>query len=450
MLSAETPDGEIVGKLERRDPIDLKILDDTFGGNRKDIEYYYGQTGLEPSRDSSYWAEALVKNHPDGARKYLNIRDTEFKPTELGMNAITDHLVEEHGMQRRILEGVNDDYYKLLALVFHAMYDPSSGSLGREYEMMAAKTKIFKENKEQIYHHDEQFDIDEVRDSVTEHVREQNDGSARGFAVKDYSDEDADEVVMKIFKESSRTGKRIFRFRKEGNEEPPAEPEIEYDSTHNVKTIGIQARNTPDGTEFTLSKSRSGWKSDLEGFFDSVFGIEDAWETLEEERITGATQVVQEVKDTADDVEATKEDVIDRATEVVENFSEQTIEEMDESESVSDDEVEDAEQLYENVTLIGIEIDQDDETDTVAFNIESGIEFEEWMNNFDQIDSAVKSLMARVEQENLKLVYEIGEEEGETEEFEVSDGTWASKGRGMDSETIDHINRLLTTNHDDE
>lgn len=450
MLSAKTPDEEIVDELERRDPIDLKALGDTFGGNRKDIEYYYGQSGFEPSRDSSYWAEALVKNHPDDAREYLNIRDTEFKPTELGMNAITDHLVEEHGMNRRIVEAVNDDYYKLLVLVFHAMYDPSSESLGREYEMMAAKTKIFENNKEQVYHHDEQFDVGEVRDSVTEHVREQNDGSTRGFAVKDYSDEDADEMVMKIFKESSRTGERVFRFRKAGREEPPAEPEIEYDSTHNIKTIGVRARNTPDGAEFTLSKSKSGWKNDLEGFFDSVFGIENAWETMEEERVTGATQVVQEVKETADDEEATKEDVVDRATEVVGDLSEQAIEEMDESDDVNDDEIEEVEQLYENITLIGIEVDQDDETDTVAFNIESGIEFEEWMSNIDQIDSAVKSLMARVEQENLKLIYEVGEEEGETEEFEVSDGTWAPKGRGMDLETIDHINRLLTTSHDDE
>jgi hypothetical protein len=449
MISDETPEGELVDALERRDPVDLKALDDIFSGNRKGIEYYYGQGGFDPSRDASYWAEALVKKHPDGVREYLNVRDTEFKPTELGMNAVTDHLEEEHGMDRRIIEDVNGDYYKLLVLVFHAMYDPAEGSLGREYDKMAAKTKIFKDNKEQVYYHDEPFDIDDVKDSVTEYVREQNDDAARGFAVKDYSDEDADEVVLKIFKESSRTGERVFRFRRQGREEPPAEPTIEYDSTHNVKTIGVRARNTEDGAEFTLSKGRSGWKGELEGFFESVFEIDDAWDTLEEERVTGATRVVQEVKETADDEEATERDVVDRATEVVGDLSEGVVEEMAEAEDVSDDEVEEAERLYESITLIGFEISQDEETGTAEFSIEAENEFEEWMNNIDEIEAGAKALLARAEQENLNLIYEASPDEGETERFTVSDGTWSPKGRGMDSDTIDHINRLLTANHDD-
>lgn len=449
MISDETPDSELVDTLDQRDPVDLKALDDIFSGNRKGIEYYYGQDGFDPSRDASYWAKALVKKHPDGVREYLNVRDTEFKPTELGMNAVTDHLEEEHGMDRRIIEAVNDDYYKLLVLVFHAMYDTAEGSLGREYDKMAAKTKIFKDNKEQVYYHDEPFDIGEVKDSVTDYVREKNKDAAQGFTIKDYSDEDADEVVLKIFKESSRTGERVFRFRKEGREEPPEEPTIEYDSTHNVKSIGVRARNAEDGAEFTLSKGRSGWKSELEGFFESVFEIEDAWDTLDEERITGATHVVEKVKETADDEEATKEDVVNRATNEVDNLSERVVEEMDEAEDVDETEVEEAEQLYESISLIGFEISQDEETGTAEFSVEAETEFEEWMNNIDEIEAGTKALLARVEQENLNLIYEAIPEEGESERFTVSDGTWSPKGRGMDSETIEHINRLLTANYED-
>jgi len=450
MMTDETPDSELVDILARRDPVDLKVLNDIFAGNRKQIERYYGTDATEPSYDASYWAKTLMKKHSEAAQEYLNIRKAEFKPSELGMNAVSDHLKKEHGMDRRIVNEVNGDYYKLLVLVFHAMYDPDSGGLGREYEKMAAKTKIFKNNKEQVYYYDESFDVDEVRESVTEYIREQNEDAALGLTVEEYSDEDAEEVVLKVMKETSRTGERVFSFRDQGRDKPPAEPTIVYDSTHNIKTIGVRARNTEDGAEFTLSKGRSRWENDLKEFFKSVFEIDDAWETLEEERVTGATRVVKAVKETADDEDATEEEVIDAATEVVDDLSEQVVEQLEESDQVDDEGVEASKQLYESITWIGFEISQDEETGTAEFSVEAENEFEEWLANIDEIEAGAKALMARVEQENLNLIYQVSPEEGETDRFTVSDGTWAATGRGMDSEVIDHINRLLMTSLDDE
>lgn len=62
MRSDEMPDGEAVDSLARRDAIDLKALDDILRGAAKPIAHYYGEGATEPSRDSSYWAEVVVKN----------------------------------------------------------------------------------------------------------------------------------------------------------------------------------------------------------------------------------------------------------------------------------------------------------------------------------------------------------------------------------------------------
>lgn len=366
------------------------------------------------------------------------------------MNAVSDHLEEEHEMDRRIIERVNGDYHKLLVLVFHAMYDSNGSGLGREYERMAALAKVFESNNQEVYRHDESFDITEVEGSVTDFVCEQNSGAAHGFAVENYLSANDEEVLLKLFKESSRTGKRMFDFRKDGQDEPPLEPSVGYDSTHNVKTIGMRARNTGYGSEFILSKGRGGWKNDLGGFFESVFDIPDAWNTLSKREVRGATHVVEQVKETADDEDATEEDIVERATDVFDDLSQVATEEMARDTDTPEEDIERVERLAETATLVGFKISQDEETGTAEFNIEAETKFEEWLDNIDEIEAGAKALMARAEQENLNLIYETSPEEGEAERIIVSAGTWSPAGRGMDSKTIDLVDRLLTASTEDE
>lgn len=443
------PEGEVVDALSRRDAIDLKALDDIMRGGAKSINYYYGETATEPSQDADYWAKVLVNNHPEEAQEYLNIRDAEFKPSKVAMNALSEHLEEEHEMDRQVIERVNEDYYKLLVLVFHATYDPDNG-LGREYDRLMTLVKVFDRNSEEKYYHDgSSFEVDEVEQSLTQFVRDQNDGAAHGFAVDSTKDGET-EIVLNLFKETSRTGERVFSFRKEGRDEPPSEPSIEYDSTHNIKTIGLRARNTDAGTEFVLSKGRSGWKSDLGDLFESVFDVAEPWETLREHQVRGATQIVEGVKETADDEEATEEEVVNRADTALTELAEVATDEMEQDEEVSEEEVERLNNLAESGTLIGFEISQDEKTGTAEFSVEAEDEFVEWMNNIDDIEAGAKALMARADRENLNLIYEVETDDGETERIRVSDGKWSPTGRGIDSETSALVERLLTASFENE
>jgi hypothetical protein len=111
--------------------------------------------------------------------------------------------------------------------------------------------------------------------------------------------------------------------------------------------------------------------------------------------------------------------------------------------------MDEAEYLYDTIELVGFKITQDEETETTQFDVEAEQELEMWMNNIDGIEEVSKSLMARANPSNLGLVYEVTNSEGEMDKFTVSDGEWKPEGSGMDSGTIEFIDRLLTAEYED-
>jgi hypothetical protein len=329
MISSEKPDNELVDVLCRRDIMDLKALHDIFSGNKKDIEYYF-EGRAKSKKGPEYWAETITKKYPDEAQEYINIRNTRFKKSELGMNDITDYLADEKGIDRGIIEDINSDYHKLLILVYHSMYDPEEGALTKEYDKMESKAKIFRSNKKEIYYCENlNFDMNEAINRVDDFVQRKNEGATQAFTVRDFSTDE--KLRMKFFSETSRTARQVFQFRKEGKEKPPSKPTVQSESTHNIKTIMIEAVNKGGDVEIILPKNKNGWKEHLNDFFEDVLEIEGGWNSVKKREASGANKLIDEVKKVADDEGATERDVIEKATETVEGLSENALDELQNS-----------------------------------------------------------------------------------------------------------------------
>lgn len=426
---------------EQLSSTELKALLDTFEGNTQSVTHYFGTNPTTPNNTTALLT-ALSHDYEVAVREFLRRRGHEFTPSDIATNKTQDYLVDELGLERKLVERTSDDFSSLLTLIYLCTYDADAGELSAEYEALIALATIFKGNNEKIYYHGSELPLDAVETNLGAYIRNVNRDHDRPKTVRSYGARDA-VVVLKVFAETSQTRQAVFQCRRDGAD-PPLTPTVTHEPKYNVKTIRVKAENVDGRGKITLSKSISGWREDLDTLFEYAFQISGGVEALEQKVLGGASHLLDTAIETAADAE-TGDTVTERIQQELEVLSEQTLDRLADA-GVDAEVLERAEARYNAIEFVGVRIYSDEDTHMAEFVLRSIDEYEDVTNEVDDLDSSITALFAKADPANVRLIFRATDVDGKTqEEFEVGRGRWIAGGRGVPEEAIQMLDDLFET-----
>ncbi|MFB6186746.1 MAG: hypothetical protein ABEI86_07765 [Halobacteriaceae archaeon] len=437
--------------LRTLDSAEVTHLHDILTGQKQDLESYY--TGSTPETQTDEFATQLVVNYQDEIEQFLYREDNHFVHSRINRSTLVEELTNK-GTPLSFIEEHDPNYRRFLLLAYHALYD--NNDFKQEYERLLAKSRLFKENIGRTYIYDTDEDFDNLEDRVNQFLKSENGPDKRPFTIRVFpsNPELEDQVFLDFYKERPRTYRNVFQHRINGTDgkDKGRVPTITHKPQYPVATLHIRLEITETGqlkAGFKTDPERTGWTTDIRDFFKEVLKIN---EPLREENVvkaTGATNLLQTALDAAgdeDDEEVTDEEIIDAVSEEVERLTETVVENTDEDETKED--VEELKERYESLELVGLLVENDDETLTSRYEVIAQVGLDDYTDQTPGASENITHYLRTVDREKLGLRFR-GHIRGENspDTFVVRDGRWGSDSR-IPEETAEKIDRLMQSEED--
>lgn len=423
---------------------ELQHLRDILQGETDDLGRYYGD-GSSSGTSEDALATRLVSNYENEVEQFLYRADHHFTYSKIRRNDLVDILAEE-GIPRAFIEDHDPKYNQFLLLVYHALDGPKNPSFEDKYELLAAKTRLFKERSDRTYtYEDTEIVFDKLDTLVKNHVRRKNGPNKRPFTIRHYKSESEGMVVFDFYKETARTARNVFKRRAEDTSSVDfSNPTVTHEPAFPVRTLHIRLEELDDGrvkAMFSESPKNSGWKEDVEEFFDRVIGISDPLNEANLQRDAGAGEVLDVAVDVASQEDSSDEDIAESIEDKVSELAEPAVEDTD-SDEIEDSE-EELREKYESIKLVGFIVDGDDDTLTDEYSVTSQTGLVDLTADNAGPKESMKYYFSEADRENIGLRFR-GQLRGEDEfdEFVLWDGRWEPDSRVPD-EAIRKINHLF-------
>jgi len=422
----------------------LAHLHDILRDELHPLDYYYGKNAGGFSNTESY-ANNIAQRHSAPAEKFLYRDASDFNYSQRNRRALDDLLIKQ-GVDAEALEEYDPTYTDYLLIIYHHFYEPAREAV-LNYQYIAAKTLLFQEHSGKVFHHYKQLYIDEdhlkrkCRDAITT-----ISDNGRNFHIEPLLVDDGSEAVLKFYWERTRNPEMIFKSRLPEDQSNSGDTGVTHRPAYPVKTITLKIENEEEQGKIRLSRSKNGWESKLEKFFDVVYGISDPFNTFEPKRDAAVDQVIDAVQEAAkpseEDDEVDEDTIFETAQDQIQELGEDTVEDLREE----DEEVADTlESRYKSIHPTGIVIRDDDETLSEEFSIKSKATLKEWEDKNKGASTIITHELNNAEKDKIGIRFR-GELRGEDtpDEFVLMDGTWYSEdGGGVPQETTELLNQLL-------
>lgn len=422
-------------------PRALGVLFDLFEGNKKDDPAQYFGREHSPPQPTNL-ARGLSKNYTEETEEFLDKRESEFTPSDIKTNTARQLLVEMGDVPPDMVKRASKDFDNFLALIYHQFYDTDAGKLNSEYDALLAQATLFKSNNETVYYHDEPLPLDQLETNIQAYIRKANADSDRPRTARVYPSDDT--AVLKLFNETSETRKAVFKQRTDKSTKL-RQPEITHQPSFNVKTMRMKAENLGDKSKITFSKSTNGWENDLELFLEQTFNIPGGLSTLSQRRLDGADRVLDAAKEVAEGDSSDDDDVADHVENILSELAEETLEQLDDDDSVPDQDLDAAEKRYESLQLQGVRVRNDGDTHMADFVLRSQDAVQDVTDEVDEMGASLMALLAKADRENINLIFRGIGLQGSHEEFEVYSGNWTTRSRGIPQDGIAAYDALFAT-----
>jgi len=446
-MSAPSFDNDLRDTLEEKlEPQALRVLLDILEGTKKEDPKHYFGSNSRTSTNARKLARALASDHPDEAQHFLDIRESEFCPKEIATNTARKFLVDNTEVDQDSAEAASKDFDLFLALVYHQFYDRDAGELNTEYDVLLAKSTIFKNNNETVYYYDQSLPLDEVETRIHSYIRRANGPDDRPKTAKAFPSEET--VVLKLYNETSETRKAVFKSRL-GENQPSGLPEVTHQPNFNVKTMRLKAENLGDEAKITFAKSIDSWQNDLELFLEEAFGIRGGVDSLTQRKLGGASQILESAKEVAESDSSDETDVSDSVGGIISELAEETVDQMKADNTIPEEGVEAAKKRFKSIQLQGVRVRNDGDTHIADFVLRSQGGVQDTTDEVDEMEESLMALLAKADKENINLIFRGTGLDGSNEEFEVYSGNWTTRSRGIPPEAITAYDSLFETTIDE-
>lgn len=430
--------------VEAFDSNELQHLRDILRGEVNKVEQYYGNgTASETSQDAL--ADRLVSNYQDEVDQFLYRADHHFTHSRIRRNELVDILVDK-GIPRAFIEEHDPKYNQFLLLVYHVFGGPEASGFEDNYELLIAKSRLFKERSNRTYTYKEaDFDFEKLDRLVKKHVKQKNGPNRRPFTIRQYPSDPEELVVFDFYKETARTARNVFKRRAEDTSSVDlSNPTVTHEPAFPIRTLHVRLEELDDGrikATFTESPKNSGWKEDVKEFFDHVLNIPDPLNEENLQRDAGAGEVLDVAVDVASQEESSDKEIAESIEEKVDELAESAVGDADEDEV--EESQEELEKQYESIDLVGFIVDGDDDTLTDEYSVTSQTGLGDLTADNSGPKQSMKYYFSEADRENLGLRFR-GQLRGEDEfdEFVLWDGRWEPDSRVPD-ETIRKVNHLF-------
>jgi hypothetical protein len=443
MSESSSPNRDLRKTVENNlAPQAMRVLFDLLEGNKKNDPTHYFGTNSRSSTNARNLSRALADDYPDETKRFLDIRESEFTAKNIATNTAESFLLDKTDVDQDTVEAARDDFDIFLSLVYHQFFDTSSKELSSEYDALLAQATIFKNNNETVYYYEDHLPLDKLETRISGYVRKANNKNDRPRTARKFRS--GDTAVLKLYKETSKTRQAVFKSRTEGTPQQ-GDPEITHQPKFNVRTMMLRAENLSDGSKITFSKDTGGWDNDLKLFLEHAFGINGGLGALNQRQLAGANQILDTAKEAAESDSNDDSDVVAGVEEAVSELAEETVAQMEDDDSISEEDTVAAKKRFESVQLQGVRVRNDGDTHIEDFVLRSQGGVHDTTDEVDEMEASLMALLAKADKENIRLIFRGTGTDGSNEQFEVYSGNWTTRSRGMPTEALAAYDSLFET-----
>lgn len=404
-------------------------LNDILSGAQRDLGRYYGDNPADAGTKKEM-AKEVVRNHCKAVNEFLHKLDNDFSTSTTKKNELEQNLVDR-GIPGGLVDEVEPTQRQLLLFAYHLLYNQDG--FEEQLRLLELNSRLFKETSERTYKYDsDEVNVENIESEIERYVRKRNAELYRPFTIRCQVSEDR--IYLDFYRETARVMQNVFKQRKDDVDPSQIDtPTVTHESAYRIKTLLVRIDTSADDVIKFVYKSnpKNGWKNELEEFFDWMFSIEDPFDESKQEVDEGASEVIEAVKEVADDDDASGEDVEQAVTETIEGLA------ADSSEDDDVPAIADA-----DVQWVGIVIEDDDNTLTEHEDLTTKSGMVEYTKNTPGAEDRLLHLIRATDDENfgLKLRSEFGD--GGSEEFIVYKDNWSEDSR-VDEEAREALNSIL-------
>ncbi|WP_226008331.1 hypothetical protein [Natrinema salinisoli] len=366
----------------------------------------------------------LVDRFEEQVREFVRQYDL-LKERNINRRYAEEFLESEYDVPREDLD--TDDRSELLLVIYeHGLED--------ELEKIMFRSELFAVKNEESYYLDEKLEIDDIDTGVSEFMEQRNIEEQRLDPLRILVDSDDEAVFLQIYREYGRKYRRIFEYRDDGKDTPPAKPSITGEQYYPLKNIGISIEPGQEETKITFTKEpgANGWRREINELFDFLFGIDEPLERFTEER----SEVIETIQQGAKEAAESEENTSDALKEVISKTKEGRKEDLKDEELPKDKE-EELITKYESIELVGYAISDDQSTSTDEFVIIAN-NLDNLFETIDGIETSFQDYLEKADEENIELVLQIG-----GERIRLESGDWSPLSGRISEENKEALERFF-------
>ena len=302
--------------------------------------------------------------------------------------------------------------YELLVLLHEV-------DLDQVLDQLIVRSKMRTYSASRNYILSQEVGLGNIEEQLREFHEQWNQGHDDNSPVRVKKEFEAENlVILKAFQEVGSQSPLTFQFREENEEEVPAVPELTTVNYHQLKTVRIQIEVREDETELVFSKPFTGWRNLLLDLFETVFGIDDFFDEIDEVRSEVASDLEENMVDAID----TGDDPIETARETISERQAEVEDEVDDLD-IPTSRKEILKERISSITISGSEITEDQSIETQEFRLIAGLE---GLFSSVDIEDGFKDMIEKADSEKQSFVLTVG-----GRPVELNDGKWDKLGPGQ-------------------
>jgi uncharacterized protein YcnI len=401
---------------------------DIFKGEKKDLTRYYGED-VRKNGNIKKIVEALVRDHQEDVAGLLNRLDNQFCRSNVKKNQLEQNLVER-GISGDFVLAVEPTRRRLVLFAYHLYYNTEN--FDDQLKALELQSRLFKETTERTYKYGrDRAKVNNLEQRVQKYVERRNDQLYRPFTIK-YSKWD-EHIYLDFYKEVAQVYENVFEERQGKTQAPNSGvPEVTQEPRFPIKTLHLKIdTSSEEEVKFVYKTNpKSGWKLEIERFFDYTFSIEDPFDESNQKIDYGASEVLETAMDTARDDDTDEEDVEETIADTMQTMAEEA----------GDDDL--PEITTDDIRWVGIVVDDDDNTMIKYDDFTVKTDIPNYLKNTPGARERLFHIINEVDDDNLGLRIRSNLGDGQSEDFIVWRKHWEEDAR-VDDSTRQSLNTIF-------
>jgi hypothetical protein len=412
----------------------LHILN-IFQGDPQGLARYYGENGSNAGNKREV-AKAVVRDYRGEVEDLLSKLDNDFSRGSTKKNRLEKNLVAR-GIPGDLVDEDGPTRRRLVLFAYHLLYNKDD--FESELRLLELNSRLFKESSKQTFRYDkEHFNLENFENEVERYVRRRNKELYRPFTIRYHETDNT--IFLDFYKETARVMTNVFKQRKsDENSLSGGTPTVTHESSYTIKTLLCRMDTSSDEEVKFVFKSnpQNQWTREVRRFFEATSGIEDPFNESNQEIDEGASEVLENVLETAKKDESDVEDLERTITE-----SMQALADASSEEGLSDISGDD-------IHWVGLVVEDDENTliESDDFTVKTNLR--NYIENTPGARDRLFHVVNEANKDNIGLRIRSDLGDGGSEEFIIRRKHWSEDAR-VDERAHDILNSIFAGEQDDE